>query len=138
MDRVCSGCKLPKPLTDFYARAYGKGKRGECKQCSKLARATRHQHAKKYNPLQRRSVVLKNKYGITQVDFEKMFAIQGGRCKVCKSTDPGPAGNFAVDHCHDTGKVRGLLCYKCNMGLGSFRDSITILKNAIEYLKETS
>jgi hypothetical protein len=65
-----------------------------------------------------------------------MYESQEGKCAICKSTKFGRAGisYFSVDHCHKTGKVRGLLCSYCNTALGQMDDSIDRLKSAIEYL----
>jgi hypothetical protein len=61
----------------------------------------------------------KTSYGITVADFDRMLAAQGGRCAVCGSDKPGGRwARFAVDHCHKTGKVRGLLCTHCNVLVG--------------------
>lgn len=74
------------------------------------------------------------KYGITVEDYVRMLVEQNGRCAICLSEYPGPNA-FHVDHDHATGKVRGLLCTRCNPGLGYFRDDPELLARAIEYLK---
>lgn len=74
-------------------------------------------------------------YGITLDQFNQIKQEQGNRCKICNTDEPKGRHNcFHVDHCHSTGKVRGLLCNKCNVGLGSFKDDPEILKIAAEYL----
>ena len=78
---------------------------------------------------------LKSKYGITPEDYDRMLAEQGGRCKVCMTDEPGSRGIFVVDHCHETGKNRGLLCSKCNTAIGQLGDDVTMLERAIMYLK---
>ncbi len=79
--------------------------------------------------------VLVRKYGITIEEYEQMLKDQNGVCKICKG--PDPAGkDFAVDHCHVTGKVRGLLCQNCNTSLGLMKDSHVNLSNAINYLSQ--
>lgn len=70
------------------------------------------------------------KYGITAQDFAVMYLSQDGLCGICGV----PMTNPYVDHCHQTGKVRGLLCHHCNTGLGNFRDCPEFLLNAIQYL----
>jgi hypothetical protein len=83
---------------------------------------------------------LKRKYGLSLDDYDRLLTSQGGRCAICGSTDPkttkGQArfGDFAVDHDHKTGKVRGLLCGHCNTGLGLFRDDPNHLEAALRYL----
>jgi hypothetical protein len=63
-----------------------------------------------------------------------MLEAQGGRCAICRSDKPGGRGRFAVDHCHSSGRVRGLLCVACNAGLGQFRDDPDLLRAAVAYL----
>lgn len=73
------------------------------------------------------------RYGLTLEQFDQMLTEQHGRCLICRKTE-----SLVVDHCHTTGKVRGLLCNLCNTALGSFRDSPEILTSAIEYLTRSS
>lgn len=86
---------------------------------------------------QARKSSLKTKYGITPDQFEEMNAAQEGLCKICKqhpqASDPRKT-RLCVDHCHTTGRVRGLLCHDCNVLLGFSNDSPAILYRAIEYL----
>lgn len=79
---------------------------------------------------------LKKYYNITVEQFENMYSSQNGVCKICKRICPS-GRRLSVDHDHDTGKIRGLLCMKCNKGLGSFEDNVENMKIAIEYLKES-
>jgi hypothetical protein len=78
---------------------------------------------------------LRRKYNLSIADFDSMLASQNGLCAIC-GTDkpPGRHGRWNVDHCHTTGKVRGLLCNRCNAGLGQFNDSPQRLLAAIQYL----
>jgi len=79
---------------------------------------------------------VKGTYGIDEVEYRKMLDAQGGTCAICKSPDPGWKHEwFHIDHCHKTGKVRGLLCNGCNPGLGSFGDDPSRLRLAAEYLE---
>jgi len=84
---------------------------------------------------------LKKRYGINNHDYEKMLLSQNNSCAICKSVnlnfDPrvGKNRRMAVDHCHVSGKTRGILCYKCNIGLGNFKDNIDYLLSAINYLR---
>jgi hypothetical protein len=73
---------------------------------------------------------LKEKYGISREQFEEMLDDQGGRCLICGRKEV----RFCVDHDHESGVVRGLLCYRCNTGLGGFNDSPVLLQKAINYL----
>ena len=60
---------------------------------------------------------------------------QNNCCAICGKSQNNENRRFAIDHCHKTGKIRGLLCYTCNNGLGSFKDNVIFLLNAINYLK---
>lgn len=131
--KVCKTCKKNKSISEYYrAERTRDGRRGSCRYCDMDARRKR---LAKADPDQRRSVVLKNKYGITLEDYEKMSKNQGGRCHICKTDDYGKKGLLVVDHCHSTGSVRGLLCYSCNIALGLFKDNISVLRDAITYLE---
>lgn len=79
----------------------------------------------------KRDAELKRNYGISLVEYEEMLAKQGGRCAVCGVKSDK---TLHLDHNHKTGKVRGLLCHKCNSGLGSFNDDVELLIRAAEYL----
>ena len=85
---------------------------------------------------------LRYKYGLTKEQYDRMLAGQDGGCAICKRPETakikGKVMDMAVDHCHKTGKVRGLLCSTCNTALGSFRDDPEIIRKAIEYLKSHS
>ena len=76
-------------------------------------------------------------YGITQEQFNDMLAKQGHVCKICLGPQQGKVA-MAVDHCHTTGVVRGLLCNNCNRALGLLQDNPELMYKAIEYLKSTS
>lgn len=76
---------------------------------------------------------LKKHYGLTLADYQRMFDEQGGRCAIC-GDPPSDKHRLQVDHCHATGKVRSLLCFTCNAGLGSFRDDKDKLLAAAAYL----
>ncbi len=78
------------------------------------------------------------RYGLTIEDYGSMLAEQGGRCAICRSEpDSRRRHDLAVDHCHETQIVRGLLCHRCNVGLGHFNDQQTLLMAAAEYLERT-
>jgi hypothetical protein len=70
------------------------------------------------------------RYGLSERDYDAMLTRQNGLCAICKDWMVEPN----VDHCHTTGKVRGLLCSSCNIGLGNFKDSQRLLAQAIVYL----
>lgn len=95
---------------------------------------------KKANPKKARSyrknetdLRLKRKFGISLDDYNLMFEKQQGLCAICNR--PEKNKKLAVDHCHATGRVRGLLCSKCNQALGMLDDNIEFMRKAINYLQ---
>ena len=78
----------------------------------------------------------KRNYGITFDEYKTLLEKQNYRCAICKTEDMKTARTewFAVDHCHASGEVRGLLCNNCNRGIGLLQDSVEVLENAINYL----
>lgn len=115
-----------------------------CVRCAELIPARRKSSAKycsaecKYaatQPARSRRYQLRVKYGITDAGFDELLAAQGGCCAVCRTANPpGRGQRLHVDHDHATGKVRGLLCTECNVGLGKFKDDPELLRRAAEYL----
>lgn len=85
-----------------------------------------------------RTFHLRYLYGLTTEEFETLLHKQNGRCAICGTDKPGGKGQMAVDHDHATGKVRGLLCSSCNMALGIFGDSETLLVKALAYLRSAA
>lgn len=73
-------------------------------------------------------------YGITLEEFDALKTKQSGVCAICFRPVRGGRGELRIDHDHTTGKIRGLLCHHCNLGLGQFEDSPEFLKSAISYL----
>jgi hypothetical protein len=131
--KICSKCKVEKPLTEFHSNKSRKdGKHHRCAICNRIQTKEWQQ----LNPDKVKNNGLKYQYGITLVEYVEMLEAQEGRCKICKTDVPGGKGSFHVDHCHDSGKVRGLLCHYCNVGMGNFKDNISTLASAILYLKE--
>ena len=117
-------------------RAHEANKRWKAKNAEIVAeRKRRHYYANRDKYLQiERDRVYKKKYGITLAQYDEMLAAQNGKCKICGSDKAGTIGqNFAVDHCHTTGKVRGLLCINCNARLGWYE---VYSAKAEEYLRE--
>ena len=132
--KVCKTCGLKKAL-DEYSNARANVKHAHCKSCRKF----KHAERRKENPelvaaIERRSKFKRN-YGITIDDYYNMLKAQNNGCSICGVIKPSNrTGFFAVDHCHVSGKVRGLLCSKCNRGLGLFNDSPQRLQAAASYL----
>lgn len=95
----------------------------------------------KENPKTVRNYKLKSAFGITLDDYYVILKSQGGVCAICKKAEVVPDKNgkirdLAVDHNHDTGKIRELLCVGCNTGLGCFKDSLDLLLKAALYLEQ--
>lgn len=91
------------------------------------------QQKRYYERCKRNSRYVK-KYGVSVEDYDTMLSEQDGCCAICKTNTPGSNRRFRIDHCHTSKTVRGLLCHRCNMGLGYFKDNIEVLARAIEYL----
>lgn len=84
-----------------------------------------------YEPDKKYARKLIREYGIDIAEYERLFEKQKGRCKLCR----GSFKKLCVDHCHDTGKVRGLLCRKCNTGIGMLGDNADVCERAAKYLR---
>jgi len=123
IDRGCKACTVCGTLKEFdeYHNQVSSpdGKASACMRCKAAVR---------------RAVHLKHKYNMTEATYVSMIEAQEGNCAICGSPDETISGNLAVDHCHETDKVRGLLCSNCNKGLGLLQDSIQVLSGAIRYL----
>lgn len=137
--KICTYCEPPqeKPLSEFHKKSASKdGYSNRCKSCdARITREYRLRKGKKFKTTERtrqvnRKAKLKRNYKITPEDYDAMYAEQKGCCKIC--SDPYDA--LLVDHDHETGEVRGLLCANCNHGLGRFKDDPAILQNAVMYL----
>ena len=87
------------------------------------------------NPDSYKDTELKSKYGIGLDDYYMLLGLQGGGCAICGSVDPKFNRRFfCIDHDHGTGKVRGLLCHTCNLGIGHLHDSLQLVNAAGAYL----
>jgi hypothetical protein len=88
----------------------------------------------------RRRLQLKADYGLTPEQYDQMLLEQGGVCAICRQPETserdGKVMRLPVDHCHSTGRVRGLLCHKCNRAIGLLGDNVDLLSRAIDYLKK--
>ena len=137
-DLKCSTCNQVKPTSDFPV-ANGKS-RGFAWCCKKCKKDNRIKSAEKMGVdewfLRNRSYWLRSAYGISLQQYNELLVKQFHRCAIC-FCDESEAyrGLLYVDHCHSTGNVRGLLCHHCNTGVGKMRESVEILKSAINYLE---
>lgn len=75
-------------------------------------------------------------YGISEQEFNELAEKQQYKCAICTTNAPGGKGNWHVDHDHSNGKIRGLLCHKCNTGIGLLNDDPELLRKAILYLEK--
>ena len=129
--RKCSTCKIVLEASE--TQCY-------CKPCRN--ERTRRQYKERNGIQTMRAHHLRRTYGITLEQYEAMAEQQNHRCAICgqpeTTTKKGTLQSLAVDHCHDTSKVRGLLCHHCNVGIGSLKHRKDLLLAAIRYLEETS
>lgn len=162
----CRICDESKPLSDFYRMdGMRDGHRNECKACNLAQQHERYladperakarvkqwqrDNADRVNAYWRerrqepevkrreRDAYLKRKFGISVDEYDAMLAEQGGVCAVC-SRLPTPGISLHVDHDHETGRIRGLLCFRCNNALGDLEDDPGLLRAAARYLEATA
>jgi len=153
--KVCSTCLIDKPVAEFGKQSVrADGLDIKCKQCHREKNQMRYADPEKRkriqesgarwrerNPDNDANKTLKRKYGITLEEYDRLFTAQGGVCALCKKPesvrrrkrDEGRE-RLAVDHCHDTGRVRGLLCFKCNTAIGALGDTEESAQRVVEYL----
>jgi len=137
----CTVCKEEKSLSEFAMRkTHRPGK--PVSQCTKCRvaynKAYREKNKERFLEIERKSK-LKTTYGITPEQYDALLEKQNEKCAICSSKKPGGRTKmFFIDHCHTHGHIRGLLCMRCNTGLGLFLDNPKFLLNAISYLKENS
>lgn len=122
----CPKCGKTKPFSDFQKdKTKSGGRTCWCKKCQQALN---------------RICKMRKKFNISEKQYQKMLSEQNGVCSICGFPETkkqnGKIVMLAVDHCHVTGKNRGLLCMKCNVALGAFRDDIDIMASAISYLKQ--
>lgn len=158
---ICVKCQIEKPASAFYVRGSGRPRRPrrECKTCHRAAAKVREQadpakHAARIYAYRQRNLAaerarnkayrarrpevgfrayLKYTYGLALEDYQSMLEAQDERCAICGGQDED--SRLHVDHCHTTGKVRGLLCESCNLSIGRMGDSPSRLRSAAAYLE---
>lgn len=124
----CNKCNTTKPLSEFHKKAGRKdGHSSTCKACV-------NNRTRPYDKDADKDRKLRKAYGITLQEYNEILESQGGVCAICGGTESAKGRMMAVDHCHETGTIRGILCSHCNRGLGFFRDNIDSLQSAIKYL----
>lgn len=152
--KKCSKCNIVKPFKDFCKESHAKsGLRSRCKSCrnydkkqyrktekavmqdrkyKKSAQYKLTHNTEKRKRSRRNNHLIKN-FGLSIESYEKLLKMQKGVCAICLQVC-STGKELAVDHCHSTGRIRGLLCTKCNMGIGFLDDDIKLLTSAIKYL----
>lgn len=139
---ICSKCRAVQPDENFRFEPSRQRRRASCNSCeTKRARdyrRNRKEHFRsyakgRYVQSNRWAAHLARKYGIDENRYFEMLYEQGGACAICKNLFDD---KLHVDHCHKTGRVRGLLCPPCNRLLGCARDDKTVLRSAMEYLDD--
>jgi Recombination endonuclease VII len=147
--KKCNRCKHDLPLSSFHKKKSGKfGVSGKCVDCvakwqkdyyseRNKAKRLERQASEKYQ-LYVREFRLKNKYGINLEQYEAMLQHQGGVCAICGGQPKGGTSTkyFSVDHCHKTGKVRQLLCNRCNTALGLLNEDKNIVQAMANYIEK--
>ena len=158
--KTCLRCKkyLKKSMFHKDPRIKRDGYRGICKVChnGEAAEWRRNNKAKVYemqkswasrnrdkiksykNPTVEKNTRLKRLYNITMEDYNNIFRSQNGSCAICGGVNTKTNKNLHVDHDHSGGDIRGLLCSRCNLALGMYRDSIEIHQSALTYLQRYS
>lgn len=132
----CAACKELKPIDDFHIRKNGRPL-SYCKSC----RVNYTRQRRVNNPGWWRKHHIENKYSVTYDEYISVLQYQEYKCAICRcelkaTGDHSMQSNIAcIDHNHTTGKLRGLLCLKCNALLGYCGDSIALLKRALTYLE---
>lgn len=137
MSKICTKCGEEKPPERFSRR--GEKYKSSCKDChNKYVRETwyvnnRERHVKSVAAWKKnnRASVRASEYGVTKQVIEELWA--RGCCDICGRSDL----KLHIDHCHESNNIRGILCERCNHGLGHFKDSIDNLESAIVYLKNS-
>ena len=137
MTKTCLKCSVEKPLEDFYKffdkwsnKQYASAR---CKLC--------HQEYRRESPTtprNRKSEKLQLRYGLTYEQWEKMKTNESYSCMICGITEAETARKLDVDHCHSSGKVRGILCNPCNNMIGHAKDNVAALRAAADYLEENA
>lgn len=132
--KKCTKCKETKPTSRFKKdKTRPDGASSWCKRCHA-------KDVKKYQ-LKNKEKIIKYKkkynvkqYGITIDDYNEMYQRQGGKCWICEKK----FDTLCIDHCHDTGKIRKLICQKCNSGIGFLKDNAYLAAKAFIYLYENN
>ena len=128
----CQRCNELKPVSSFYKDHTKRlGHDTTCSDCVKEARKIRYETDSDYRESQKRQSKKRNcrKYGLTVEEYDSYFV--NASCGICESTD-----DLVLDHCHKSGRIRGVLCRLCNSGIGKLRDDAALVRNALMWLTD--
>ncbi len=134
--KFCPFCQTEKPLGEFYRRGVGRPAgqyQSECKACGRVRRSKWWKSPR--GKLSSANTKLKARFGISMEEYSRLLELQEHKCLVCGDSESYMGHRLAVDHDHTTGRIRGLLCKGCNIGLGNFKDDPELLRRAAEYLR---
>lgn len=137
MEKPCTKCRTVKPRADF---AKGEGPGGLHSWCRACSSAHARAHRATGSRFQGERVARWKQQGInaTWDDYQALMDAQGGRCAICDRTEEEVGRSHALDHNHDTGEPRGILCTTCNSAIGLLWDSPDVLRRALTYLEASS
>lgn len=139
-EKACTKCGEVKPLSDYSNLCVGKyGKHPQCKICVQAYHSGLYYSNEDYRSNRIKDASIRNrksKYNITEEEFNRLFKSQNYCCAICDvHLDNSRFGlRGQLDHCHETMKIRGILCANCNTALGLMKDNKEILMSAIQYL----
>lgn len=131
--KTCTKCGKEKSLNDFYCRK-DRYYTGVCKSCIREKQKIYPKSKIKYPREYYRELEMLKKYNLSFQEYKTLYAEQNGKCAICRKAERELKASLHIDHCHESGKVRGLLCSSCNQGLGYFKDNIELLQDAMNYL----
>ena len=135
LDKKCPRCKQIKPVSSFSKdKRADDGLRGCCRAC---ASKTYKRDWYKVNKLICTKKSLRKLYGVSLEQYDEMLEEQDGVCKICGGINPNGV-RLAVDHNHDTGEIRGLLCSRCNLRIGWIENNLSVIGKMLNYLSETT
>jgi hypothetical protein len=135
--KICSNCKEVKHLDSFYKdRTTKDGLSYCCKVCRK-EREQLYRQSNKYKKKLRKRKWAEQNINITYEQYEEMLDEQNGSCAICGKKENQFNKGMCVDHCHETGQIRGLLCTECNLGIGYLKDDKELLMKAVDYLTKS-
>jgi hypothetical protein len=134
IEKSCTKCKTVKPREGFPLNSRNpRLLTSICRDCSNQYKDPDYYKKNRDKSIKTsRASMLRRTYNITESEYDKMLKEQNEVCKLCGK--PPSKKRLAVDHCHKTGKIRGLLCSFCNTGIGMLKDDVVLLQKAIEYL----